>query len=341
MKKAERILDLVTFLLHSPEPVTFEEIRQAFPEDYVGENDATVARKFERDKADILALGLPLKHLTGDDHDKEGYLIKRDRYGLPPLDLAPEELALLFLAGSAALDMTASPFARDLGLALNKIAFSSDAGDGPIATLRSLRRGATKVLPGDGLRQRENLEAMQRAIRDRKTITLSYHGLWRDEITRRQVDPYGLVYRQGDWILVGHCHLRGAVRVFHVRRLRGLAVNPHKPKSPDFEVPSDFKLRQHVARHPWQIKVHEPVLVRLRLEGPVAQTLVAELGEAVSKVEEDGEALILSLSCSNTEGFLPLVLGQRAKAKVLEPPELVERVREVLAILSQAGEASL
>ncbi len=341
MKKAERILDLVAFLLHSPEPVTFEEIRQAFPEDYVGDNEATVARKFERDKADILALGLPIKHLAGDDHDKEGYLIERDSYGLPPLDLAPEELALLFLAGSAALDMTASPFARDLSLALNKIAFSFDAGVGQIATLRSLQRGATKVLPEDGLRQRENLEALQRAIRDRKTVTLSYHGLWRDEITKRRVDPYGLVYRQGDWILVGHCHLREAPRVFHVRRLRGLAVNPLKPKSPDFEVPSGFKLRQHVARHPWQLKVHEPKLVRIRMEGPVAQTLVAELGEAVSKVEEDGEALILSLSCSNTEGFLPLVIGQRARARVLEPPELVERVREVLTVLSQAGEAPL
>ncbi len=42
--------------------------------------------------------------------------------------------------------------------------------------------------------------------------------------TERDVDPYGLYYKQGAWYLVGHCHLRNAERTFHLARI--LDVKP-------------------------------------------------------------------------------------------------------------------
>lgn len=332
MKKAERLLDLIAFLLNKKEPVSFGEIQAAFPDDYMKGTDESIARKFERDKADILALGLPLKLLVGDEYEKEGYVIDRKSYGLPHLDLGPEELALLFLAGTAALEMDSSPFERDLVLALNKIAYASaDGTKFGVNPPRALP--TTKSVDGSETLRAQYLASLRKAISQRKTVTISYHALWKDEVTTRKVDPYGLVWLRGDWLMVGHCHLRENIRVFHVDRISGLAVNPLKPKSPDFQVPDDFRLDEHVAQQPWMIKIHEPIRTVIRFRHPVGQSVVAELGHLAAKVEEDGKDRILHLDATWLEGLLPTVLWYRHRAKVLQPPSLVEMVKSSLRTL--------
>lgn len=338
MKKAERLLDLIAFLLNTSEPVSFEEIQNAFPEDYGEGSDEAIARKFERDKADIVDMGLPLSLRIGEEYEKEGYLIDRDSYGLPPIDLGPEELALLFLAGAAALDLESSPFETDLVLALNKIAYASGSGqDEAVKPPRALPTG--RAIEGTDLRRRDHLSTIRQAIADRKTLTLSYHALWKDEVTTRKVDPYGLAWRRGAWLLVGHCHLRGAIRVFHLDRIRGLAINPLKPRTPDFETPESFALADHVAAVPWLIKRHDPVRVAIRFEPPVAESVAVELGPLATAIEPDGEARVLHLEASWLEGLLPTILWYRNRARVLEPPELVEATREALGRLV-AGEGA-
>lgn len=336
MKKAERLLDLIAFLLNKRQPVPFEEIQGAFPDDYQVGSDEAIARKFERDKADILAMGLPLKLLIGDDYEKEGYLIDRKSYGLPHLDLGPEELALMFLAGSAALELDSSPFERDLVLALNKIAYASASGKNlGVKPPRALPTG--KSLDSSGTLRGQHLTMLRKAISQRKTITISYHALWKDEVTTRKVDPYGVVWLRGDWLLVGFCHLREDLRVFHLDRISGLAVNPLKPKSPDFQIPEDFALEDHVAAQPWLIKNHDPVRVVIRFRHPVAQSVIAELGPLAVDVKEDGDDRVVSVDVTWMDGLVPTVLWYRDRAQVLEPPQMVDKVKSALEALAKGA----
>ena len=336
MKKAERLLDLIAFLLNARHPVTFQQIQNAFPEDYAEGEDEAISRKFERDKADIVKMGLPLKFTDPDEFDEGGYVIDRESYELSKISLSPDELAILCLAGSAVLDLGASPFTQDLILALNKIGYAS--GEGKLSGWYPYR-----VLPDNrlsqavALRRKEYLESLRRAVADRKNVVLVYHGLWRDEKTQRTVSPYGLVCRQGTWILVGRCNMREAVRVFHLDRITGLEVNRFQPKTPDFEFPSGFKLDDYVARHPWEVRAHDPVTAVVRFEAPVAEVLAAELGPGAKKVEEEGDARIVHMEVTYLDGLLPTVLWNRDKARVLEPPELVEKARAALEKISGAG----
>jgi proteasome accessory factor B len=336
MKKAERLLDLVAFLLNARQPVTFRQIQNAFPEDYDEGGEEAIARKFERDKADIVKMGLPLKFQDGDDFEEGGYVIDRDSYALSSISLSPEELAILCLAGSAVLDMGASLFTQDLILALNKIGYAAEEGGSSNWT-------PYRVLPDNrlshavALRRKEYLESLRKAITNRKNVVLVYHGLWRDEKTQRTISPYGLVCRQGTWILVGHCHMRDAVRVFHVDRITGLEVNRFQPKTPDFEFPSGFKLDDCVAKRPWEIRAHDPITAVVRFVPPVAEAVVAELGSGAKKVEEEGDARILHLEVSYLDGLLPTLLWYRDKVRVLEPPELVEKMKDALSKISSGA----
>jgi proteasome accessory factor B len=336
MKKAERLLDLIVFLLNARRPVQFVEMQNEFPEEYGEGEDEAIARKFERDKADIIALGLPLKYVSDEEDDTGGYIIDRESYALSSINLGPEELAVLYLAGSAVMDMESSPFNRDLVLALNKIAFAAgDSLDGKHAAPRVLP--ANRLEQPAALRRKEYLQTLRQAIAARKSVILFYHSLWQDQKTKRNVDPYGLACTRGTWFLVGHCQLRDAIRVFHLDRITGLEVNRFKPKTPDFEFPKDFKLSDYIARNPWNLRVHEPVEAIIRIEPPVADSVADELGLRPEEVEKDGPARILRLTATFLDGLLPTILWYRSLARVQTPPELVSMTRSALERL--AGEA--
>ena len=130
MERAERLLDLVALFLNAHEPVSWADIQEAFPEDYAQGSAEANIRKFERDKADLLELGIALAYLQGEEREKDGYVLDRSGYYLPELKLQPDELAVLYAAGSAALAEEAFPFREDLAHALKKMAFAANDDPG-------------------------------------------------------------------------------------------------------------------------------------------------------------------------------------------------------------------
>src|SRR3954467_6342021 len=105
MNRTERLLDLVALLLGAGEPVPFSELREAFPDDYGGARDAA-ERKLERDKAELLQLGVPIEFVPpkyDDERHVGGYPLEPGAYFLPDPGFTPEEAAALYAAASAAL----------------------------------------------------------------------------------------------------------------------------------------------------------------------------------------------------------------------------------------------
>jgi proteasome accessory factor B len=266
MQKDQRLLDLAAFLLKAAEPVPWREIQEQFPEDYGGRGEAAI-RKFERDKADLLELGIPVRYVAGDEDLPAGYLIDRDEFYLPDLKLPPEDLALLYLAGSAALASGTFPYARDLAHALNKLSFAARApGASEAAGLAARQLSAPEE--GDGVDVGARVEELSRAIAHVKRVHLVYLGAERGAATERDVDPYGLFQRGGAWFLAGWCHLRRAIRTFHLSRIVSLTVNASAPRTRDFAPRPDFSLAALATRETWEYDVHAPVRCRIRSTRP-------------------------------------------------------------------------
>ncbi|MBI3181505.1 MAG: WYL domain-containing protein [Myxococcales bacterium] len=320
MERTERLLDLVALLLDAREPVSWAELREAFGEDYGGSQDAA-ERKFERDKAELLELGIPITYVQCDDDRKDGYVLDREAYYLPEVGLTPEELAVLYAAGSAALASGAFPARLDLAHALRKIGFFAGS-ELPIPKVR-MELGAGHDAPELAAR----LELLWAAASSRKSVDITYYSPRSGELTRRRVDPYGLALRRGLWSLVSRCHLRGGVRTFHVHRIRELEVNAARPRSSDFEVPKDFRLEDHVARYPWQHSFHEPLEVRLGLEGELVA--MAERLFPTAEVARRLRSATVTVRATDLEGLLKYALSLGAKCRVLSPEQAVLRHREM------------
>ncbi|HET6438168.1 MAG TPA: WYL domain-containing protein [Anaeromyxobacter sp.] len=330
MHKDQRLLDLAALLLKAAEPVSWREIQEQFPEDYAGKGEAAI-RKFERDKADLLELGIPVRYAAGDEDLPAGYLIDKDEFYLPDLKLPPEDLALLYVAGSAALAQGTFPYARDLAQALNKLSFAASAPGASESAAQAARRlsAAETEAPPAVVRW---LEELSRAIAHKKRVHLRYRGAERPEDTEREVDPYGLFQNGGAWYLTGWCHLREDIRTFHLSRIVSLSVNSATPRTPDFDVRGDFSLAEVAAREPWEFRVHAPVRCRVLLDTPVSDEVLASFGPR-KKVREEEGALEVEVEATNSEGLLRHVLSLGPAAEIRSPRALRERARQVLAEL--------
>lgn len=332
MQKAQRLLDLAALLLRAAEPVSWREIQEQFPEDYGGSEEASI-RKFERDKAELLELGIPVRYLSGDEDLAAGYLIDKDDFYLPDLKLPPEDLALLYLAGSAALAGGGFPYARDLAHAMSKLSFSARAaGASEVAAA-----AAQRLADGEGEAPTRGavagwLEQLSQAVAAKKVVTLTYAGAERRELTTRDVEPYGLYQKGGAWFLVGWCRLRKALRTFHLGRVRSLSVNGAAPRTPDFTPRKDFRLAEHATREPWEYRNHPPLACKVRLEPPVAPEALASFGPR-ARLRDEGGAQLVELETTNARALVRHVLSLE-RAEIVAPRELRAQARQVLAGLA-------
>jgi len=316
LKKDERLLALVTSLLDAAEPVPWLEIRDWF-EDYAGcENEESALRKFERDKADLLELGVPLRYREPDEDADGGYGIDPDEYYLPRLELTPEEMALLYLAGRAAAELPEFPLRRETLFALDKLAYGQGGGAGldPRASGLALALGPGR--PGLSAR----LAALGEALLANKRVAMDYFTLGSGERKRRTVDPYGLYLQSGDWYLVGRCHLRDAIRVFRVDRIGWLQPNRSALKSPDFEVPADFDLADFSRQPAYRYPLHEAVDVELWVD-PAR----GDLRRRFVGAEPSGPETI-RVCATNIDALLDMLIPMRDGVEVRAPADVRQRI---------------
>jgi proteasome accessory factor B len=333
MQKDQRLLDLAALLLKAAEPVSWREIQEQFSDDYAGKGEAAI-RKFERDKADLLELGIPVRWVAGDEDLPAGYLIDKDEFYLPDLKLPPEDLALLYLAGSAAQANGTFPYARDLAHALNKLSFAARAPGASEAAAAAARHLSSESEEAGPDVTSARVEEVSRAVAQKKRIHLVYLGAERRERTERDVEPYGLFQQGGAWYVVGYCLWRKAIRTFHVARIESLSVNPAAPRTPDFQPRKDFSLADHATRETWEYAHHPPVRCRVRLHPPMSAEVLASFGGR-ARVKEEGGGAVVEVDATNAEGLLRHVLGFADRAEILAPKVLRQRARDALSALAK------
>src|SRR5262249_39944122 len=118
--RSKRLLDLVMILLRARTPVTYRESRDQFVA-YQTLNIEAGLRGFERDKADLLELGVPIRYVTPEEDDSledGGYVIDVKRFKMPEVRLTRDEISALVLAASVAHAMPGGTYPKIVDLAL-------------------------------------------------------------------------------------------------------------------------------------------------------------------------------------------------------------------------------
>jgi proteasome accessory factor B len=326
VEKTERLLNLVSCLLAARTPVPFSEIRGNVVGYDDGADPEAMEKRFDRDKAELRALGVPIEYVAMDKHGNSGYGIRKDRYFLPEISLSMEEALVL-----AVLHRVASEGGAALGpnllSALQKVSADSPLGEGLQASLAE--QHAFGLRPGRGAHEEHAaLEVLTGAVLRGRRVRFRYYGIDRDEVSDREVEPWGLGYNRGHWYLAGHDLDREAMRTFRVDRIRGrvrIGVPATHP------VPKDFDVQEHVGRSPWEFAGdRQPVKARIRFDPAVAWMVKENLRGGESFREEADGSGVLTLKARDRTALLRFVLKHGRLARVVAPTALGDEAGEIV-----------
>ncbi len=333
-EKLIRQLSLISFLMAQGRPVSALEIKREV-EGYSDMNDDAFARRFYADRAELESLGIQL----GVEKPGEGFF-EAELYSLPPenfyldaIEFSDDELASLSTALSLLTD-GGFAYAEPLRLALQQVAWGhpnpiSEGERAPVEMAMTASAG------GRDLSQR--LSKIETAISRRKTIEFTYYTMERDETEKRKVDPFHLVFRSGQFYLIGHSHERDAVRVFRLSRIQGKVGYASKAEH-DFSPPENFDRRDYGQRADWQlgeIRGTAKIFVRDRISWLIERDFggYGELRPARKSDDAPGKGCVLETDYASPRELIAWVLRWRQNAEVLEPEELREEARERLDLL--------
>jgi proteasome accessory factor BC len=324
-EKLIRQLSLISFLMAERRPVSALEIKQDV-EGYSQMNDEAFARRFYADRAELDSLGIHLKVDKPAEgyYEAENYSLPPENFYLPAIEFTDEELGALRM--SLHLLDGEFAYAEPLRLALQQLSWGKPSPlDAP-----EERSVTLAVTPGGGGRDlSQRLSKVETAIFRRKTIVFDYYTIGRDAEEARKVDPYHLLYRGGQFYLIGYSHERDDVRVFRVSRIRGKVGYSSKAEH-DFNRPEDFNPRDHAIRTDWQMG--EPVgRARIWLSDRIDWLALRHFGHA-GEVTEADDGVIFETDYADARQMISWVLGLGDHARIEEPPELVQEARERLEL---------
>jgi proteasome accessory factor C len=338
-EKLIRQLSLISFLMAQGRPVSALEIKREV-EGYSDMNDDAFARRFYADRAELESLGIEL----GVEKPGEGFF-EAELYSLPPenfyleaIKFSDGELAALSTALSLLTD-GGFAYAEPLRLALQQVAWGhpNPLVEGERAPVEM---AMTASAGGRDLSQR--LSKIETAISRRKTIEFTYYTMERDDTEKRKVNPFHLVFRGGQFYLIGHSHERDAVRVFRLSRIQGKVGYASKAEH-DFSPPEEFDRRDYGGRADWQlgeIRGTAKIFVRDRISWLIERDHGGYGSIRPAKKSDGalGKGSIFETEYASARELISWVLRWKQNAEVLAPDELREEAESRLAQLHERHE---
>jgi predicted DNA-binding transcriptional regulator YafY len=200
MNRIDRLLGIL-IMIQSKKFVPAEKIAEKF---------RISIRTVYRDIKALVELGIPVSF-----ENQKGYFVVQG-YFLPPVSLTMEEANALLISESLVYGFADLSIQTHYSNALNKVK----------TVLRSTQKENL-----DNLDQRikmqmhpnlslnfEYLSILQTAIATKTIIEIDYRNI-KEEISKRTIEPIGLIFYAFSWHLIAWCHLRKDYRDFKVARI--------------------------------------------------------------------------------------------------------------------------
>lgn len=174
-------------------------------------------RTVYRDVKALMEAGVPIGSEAG-----TGYFIV-DGYHLPPVMFSQEEAGAMLLAGKLVEKMTDQSTRKSFESALMKIkAVLNDRQRDHLEELQSSVEVHTSTREQKPDFPDLFLTELQHAVVNKQIVEIDYYASYRDQLTKRTIEPIGLFYYGAGWHLIAWCQLRNDYRDFRADRIKEL-----------------------------------------------------------------------------------------------------------------------
>ena len=200
MNRMDRLLGILTLL----------QSKKFVPAEKIADKYNISIRTVYRDVKALSELGIPVSFEA-----PKGYFIVQG-YFLPPVSFSTEEANALLLIEALVNGFTDKSIQQHYTTALDKIK----------SVLRGHQKERLELLNEKIRLQKpacynlnfEHLPVLQNAVACNSIIEIEYKNN-KEEISKRKVEPIGLIFYAFNWHVIGWCHTRSNYRDFRVSRI--------------------------------------------------------------------------------------------------------------------------
>lgn len=312
-------LAYIDLLLHEEKFPTAKELAKPF-----GCTPRTIERDIVRLRDDS---GAPVYF----NADYGGYAYSDPTFRLPAILMTQSELLAIFLAERVLAQYANTPLHQRLASAFGKIV--SYLPDDQI-TLDFHEIASTISFDPGPVRseaKEEIFDQLTKAIANSQIVEMEYFSQYRNELTRREVDPYHIHNYQGDWYVSGYCHWRQALRDFALTRIQRLRVLEQV-----FSIPAGFDKAAYLKNQFGIEKGRAPQDVMLKFSPTQARWMREKVWHGTEEkiLQADG-SLLLKMFVPVTSELKRWVMSYGRDVEVIGPEELRGMVRREVDELAE------
>lgn len=295
--KIERLIGIIT-TLQQKEKVTAP---------YLAEKFEVSRRTINRDIEDICRAGIPIVTTQG----TKGGISLMEGFALDTTVFTRQELSAV-LTGLKTLDSVSFSQCAD------KLAFKMGAKDAldlvDYMTIDLASYYKTSLST--------KIELIKKGISERRCLTFHYY--YNKGEADKLIEPYRIYFMWSDWYVFGYCKQRQDFRLYKLRRLWDLQLSEEGYEVR--EIPDEkLQFGTHMTDDYFVAAIYDP---------SVKYKLVEEYGPDSFSIMDDGR-LYAKWGFNSADDALPWFLSLGDKVKVIEPPEMVEKMKVTLATISK------
>ena len=300
--KTDRLIGILSILLQE-EKTTAPELAERFE---------VSRRTINRDIEDLCRAGIPIRTVQGSG----GGISIMDGYRMDRTILTSRDMQMI-LAGLRSLDSVSG--SRYYSQLMEKLQSGSSAyiggRDSILIDLSSWNKSS--LAP--------KIEVIQNAIENRNLLEFRYYAPAGE--SSRTIEPYYLVFKWSNWYVWGWCTSREDFRLFKLNRMDNVAETGCRFACRNVLVPdlSNEKV------FPGGIKV------KALFTPDMKWRLIEEYGPHCFTETADGH-LLFTADYTDMDNLVSWILTFGAKAEVLEPDEVRDRIRHMAETLAKIYE---
>ena len=168
---------------------------------------------------------------------------------------------------------------------------------------------------GDSRKFSEKMRVCESAVNECKSLTVDYISR-EGEHSKRIIDPHLLIFKQNVWYVYAFCHTKQTFRTFKIGRIKSASFTGNTFARREFtrdEIDLDF-----------YYSAENLTDVTLEIEKNSLADVEEWLG--IDNIEPRGQTFIAEATLPDDGGLVNKILGLGGAVKVIDPPELKEKV---------------
>ncbi len=250
-----------------------------------------------------------------------GYCYTEENFKLPAISIKESDLFAIYLAEELLVQYEGTPLYNNLKSVYRKI--QDSLPDKASIKISQEDTRFTVFPPPSTTILHEVWNVVFKGLRNGIRIRINYQTPGK-AIHTRLVDPYHAVRYDGDWYIIGYCHLRKAVLTFSLSRISKASL-----RKETFIIPDDYNFHTITSSrfgiHWGDAEEH----VKIWFSPDAAKYILERKWHPSQKISHSEEGSIcVALTVNHTFELKKWVLSWGKDAKILEPENLSREIQD-------------